>query len=427
MAPDSLMMPPTGRASRKATMAETSLRPRPRCHCLLLTTLLLLPSATHALSAGLARPLPGRAAAAATLRSRQPRCTAQPVTDVAPEEEPPPGSAAASRGPIWPLNVLWRFTRPHTLIGSALCIPSLLIYAVPPGAALLGPELLGSLGSAAAFALLPSLLMNVYIVGLNQLYDVELDRINKPTLPLAAGDMTPAVGTAVVLACLLGGLALGWAHPRYCTDALRATLIGSAALGTAYSLPPMRLKRFPLLAGLTIMAVRGALVNWGFFWHGAAAAASFPVVAAPHELLAVAPLLRLQRWRCVAPVAFFTLFGTVIALVKDVPDVRGDEINGIRSFSVRLGQARVLRFGVRLLCATLAAAAAACGVAAAQSATAAACARRAAVGLLALGAARKVRTASLSVEATDSQQVYSFYMLLWKVFYASYLCLPFTR
>lgn len=405
--------------------------PRPtRSICLVLTTL-LLPSTTHALSASLARPRPGRAAAAATLRSRQPRCTAQLpplVADVAPEEEPPPGSAAAlaKRGPIWPLNVLWRFTRPHTLIGSALCIPSLLTYAVPPGAALLGPELLGSLGGAAAFALLPSLLINVYIVGLNQLYDIELDRINKPTLPLAAGDMTPAVGTAVVLACLLGGLALGWAHPRYCTDALRATLIGSAALGTAYSLPPMRLKRFPLLAGLLIMAVRGALVNWGFFWHGAAAAASFPLAAAPHEMLA-APLLRLQRWRCVAPVAFFTLFGTVIALVKDVPDVRGDEINGIRSFSVRLGQARVLRFGVRLLCATLAAAAAACGVAGAQSATAAACARRAVVGLLALGAARKVRTASLSVEATDSQQVYSFYMLLWKVFYASYLCLPFTR
>ena len=327
----------------------------------------------------------------------------------------------APRGPLWPINVLWRFTRPHTLIGSALCIPSLLTYAVPPGTALLSPELLSSLGCAAAIAMLPSLLMNVYITGLNQLYDIELDRINKPTLPLAAGDMTPAVGTAVVLACLVGGLALGWSHPRYCTDALRATLIGSAALGTAYSLPPMRLKRFPLLAGLLIMAVRGALVNWGFFWHGSAAAASF----APQ--LVAAPLLQLQRWRCFAPVAFFTLFGTVIALVKDVPDVRGDEINGIRSFSVRLGQARVLRFGVRLLCATLTAAAAACGVAAALAGTAVALVRRAAVALLALGAARTVRNASLSVEATDGQQVYSFYMLLWKIFYASYLCLPFTR
>ena len=303
---------------------------------LLLTALLFgSPSSSNALTG---RALPGCRIPAATLRA-QSRCTVQLpplVTDAAlPEEEPQPGSAAivATRGPLWPINVLWRFTRPHTLIGSALCIPSLLIYAVPPGAALLGPELLGSLGCAAAVALLPALLTNVYIVGLNQLYDIELDRINKPTLPLAAGDMTPSVGTAIVLGCLLGGLGLGWAHPQYCTDALRTTLIGSAALGTAYSLPPMRLKRFPLLAGLSIMAVRGALINWGFFWHGAAAVAQF----APPQLAAasVAPLLQLQRWRCVGPVVFFTLFGTVIALVKDVPDVPGDRQFGIRSFSVR--------------------------------------------------------------------------------------------
>lgn len=161
------------------------------------------------------------------------------------------GFTEPARGPLWELGVLWRFTRPHTLIGSALCIPSLLAFAAPPGALLSA-----SLGWALLWALLPSLLINVYITGLNQLYDIELDRINKPTLPLAAGDMSPAVGTAVVLASLLGGLALGWAHPRYCTDALRATLVGSALLGTAYSAPPLRLKRFPLLAGLCIMGVR---------------------------------------------------------------------------------------------------------------------------------------------------------------------------
>ena len=39
-------------------------------------------------------------------------------------------------------------------------------------------------------ALIPALLMNVCIVGLNQLYDVEIDKINKPYLPLASGEMT---------------------------------------------------------------------------------------------------------------------------------------------------------------------------------------------------------------------------------------------
>ena len=39
-------------------------------------------------------------------------------------------------------------------------------------------------------AVVPALLMNVSIVGLNQLYDVEIDKVNKPYLPLASGEMT---------------------------------------------------------------------------------------------------------------------------------------------------------------------------------------------------------------------------------------------
>ncbi len=39
-------------------------------------------------------------------------------------------------------------------------------------------------------ALLPALLMNIAIVGLNQLTDVEIDRVNKPYLPLASGELT---------------------------------------------------------------------------------------------------------------------------------------------------------------------------------------------------------------------------------------------
>ena len=43
---------------------------------------------------------------------------------------------------------------------------------------------------ALAQALVSALLMNVCIVGLNQLYDVEIDKVNKPYLPLASGEMT---------------------------------------------------------------------------------------------------------------------------------------------------------------------------------------------------------------------------------------------
>ena len=85
------------------------------------------------------------------------------------------------------------------------------------------------------------------------------------------------------------------------------------------------------------MSVRGALINFGFFWHASAALLGGTLSAAA---------LAAQRWRCLGPVLFYCTFGVVIALVKDVPDVAGDRLYGIRSFSVRLGQAQVLRFAI---------------------------------------------------------------------------------
>jgi hypothetical protein len=98
--------------------------------------------------------------------------------------------------------------------------------------------------------------MNVYITGLNQLLDIEIDRINKPDLPLASGELSPFAGSLLVAGALVLSLGLGWWHPWLSTNALRITLLGSAVLGTLYSAPPFRLKRFPLLASACIITVR---------------------------------------------------------------------------------------------------------------------------------------------------------------------------
>ena len=45
-------------------------------------------------------------------------------------------------------------------------------------------------GVALLQALVPALLMNICIVGLNQLYDIDIDRVNKPYLPLASGELS---------------------------------------------------------------------------------------------------------------------------------------------------------------------------------------------------------------------------------------------
>jgi homogentisate phytyltransferase/homogentisate geranylgeranyltransferase len=43
-------------------------------------------------------------------------------------------------------------------------------------------------------ALIPALLMNISIVGLNQVFDVEIDKVNKPYLPLASGEFSMTTG-----------------------------------------------------------------------------------------------------------------------------------------------------------------------------------------------------------------------------------------
>ena len=94
---------------------------------------------------------------------------------------------------------------------------------------------------------------------------------------------------------------------------------------------------------------------------------------------------------------------------------------------MRLGQAQVLRFATALLSAALVVAAAALGAAAAASTSALAVGRRAAVAALGVGAAWYVQRRRAAVDAAAPGQVYEYYMFLWAIFYASYLCLPFAR
>lgn len=81
-------------------------------------------------------------------------------------------------------------------------------------------------------------------------------------------------------------------------------------LGGIYSVPPIRTKKNPILAGLTIATVRGFLLNFGIYY------AVKDAVGAP---FAWSPK--------VAFVArFMTAFASVIAITKDLPDIEGDKV-----------------------------------------------------------------------------------------------------
>lgn len=261
--------------------------------------------------------------------------------------------------------------------------------------------------------------MNLYITGLNQVTDVEIDKINKPDLPIAAGDLSLKAGIITVVVSLVLSLLLGVSNPVLGTEGLNMALWFSGILGTAYSLKPLRLKRFPFLAAFCIVAVRGAVINAGFYAH--AKVAAFGSVSTVMQCLT-------SDFRCILSSLYFAVFGVVIALMKDVPDVKGDAISNVRTFSVRLGQKRVFGLMHRLLT-TLFLGVGASFFLGALSATTPLAVKfgRAIVGVSSVLAGLSVQREAAPVEPEDSKQVYNFYMHLWKLFYLSYLVLPLAR
>jgi homogentisate phytyltransferase/homogentisate geranylgeranyltransferase len=172
---------------------------------------------------------------------------------------------------------------------------------------------------------LASLSANLYVVGINQVTDVDIDRVNKPALPLASGDFSQRTGLALSLAAGVVALLLGWQQG----PALLLTVLLVMLLGSLYSLPPLRLKNHPLLAGLSIALARGFFANLGVWLHF-------------RGLLPGAPAMPLPLgWALL----FFFLFGWVIAVYKDIPDWHGDRLFAVRTFAVQFGQAQVFRLG----------------------------------------------------------------------------------
>jgi homogentisate phytyltransferase/homogentisate geranylgeranyltransferase len=232
--------------------------------------------------------------------------------------------AAAVRrrtGVLGAVAVLWRFARPHTLIGTFVSAIALYLIAVA--------ELPRSGLDHLFWVLVAGTGVNIAIVGINQLTDIEIDRVNKPHLPLAAGDLTPEAAWRFVVVAAAIPIALGLTQGALETAAVLAAL----AVGAAYSLPPVRLKRYPLAAALCISGVRSAIVNLGIYGHFALAFGGALTIGAP-------------VW---ALTAFVLPFSFAIAVLKDVPDMEGDRRYRIATFTVRLGPRRAARLGLGAL------------------------------------------------------------------------------
>jgi homogentisate phytyltransferase/homogentisate geranylgeranyltransferase len=234
--------------------------------------------------------------------------------------------AGAVASPARAATVLWRFSRPHTIVGTAVSVVALFAIALDA----IGGADAGTAAFHLFWTLVAGVSVNVFIVGINQITDVEIDRVNKPGLPIAAGDLS--LERAWLIVAVAGALPVVLALTQGPLEL--AAVLAALAIGTAYSVPPARLKRFPVVASLCVSGVRSAIVNLGVAAHFTAALGDDGATIPPGV------------W---ALTAFVLPFSLAIAILKDVPDAEGDRAYRIATFTVRHGGRAVLRAGLAVL------------------------------------------------------------------------------
>jgi len=206
----------------------------------------------------------------------------------------------------------WQLARPFTLLAPAVGMVSAGVMALGTRAEpMLHGGVLLRLGAGALLAVL----LNAASNALNQVYDLEADRINKPERPLPGGALSVRDALVLALCTGLGALVLAGALGWQC---FVVVALGALAV-TAYSVPPVRTKRHWLLSNLTIAWARGVLMlvaGW---------ATVGDVFVGP------------RWWEAWLVGGVFGLFLLGAASTKDFSDQKGDEAAGCITLPIRFG------------------------------------------------------------------------------------------
>jgi 4-hydroxybenzoate polyprenyltransferase len=205
--------------------------------------------------------------------------------------------------------------RPFTLVAPALGFISGALTAIGAAprdaltAGILIPPLIGSLMAA---------MLNAGNNALNQIYDLEIDRVNKPTRPLPSGRLSiPEVWGFTIVTYVLA-LILAWlVSPGGRHECF--WLVAIAVVCTyLYSVPPFRTKRLGIWANLTIAIPRGTLLKVAG-WSSAKTIAG------------------VEPWYIGAIFGLFLLGATT---TKDFADMEGDRRGGCRTLPIQYGVRR---------------------------------------------------------------------------------------
>lgn len=213
------------------------------------------------------------------------------------------------------LKTYTELARPFTLIAPALGFLSGAVTAIGAAPAevwswaVLQPALIGS-AMAAVF--------NAGSNALNQIYDLEIDRVNKGKRPLPSGRLSIAQAWRFTIVAYALTLVLAWlvapAGRRECFWIVSAAIVATYI----YSVPPLRTKQHGVWANITIAVPRGVLLKVAG-WS------------------AVKTVVGVEPWFIGS---IFGLFLLGASTTKDFADMEGDRRGGCRTLPIIYGVSR---------------------------------------------------------------------------------------
>ena len=210
------------------------------------------------------------------------------------------------------VRVWLEFSRPFTLVAPALGFASGAVTAV--GAAPRDP-LEFQLFVYPLVGLTMAAVLNAASNGLNQIYDLDIDRINKPRRPLPSNRISLREAWVFTFACYAVALVLAWLVAPGDRHECFWIVVVATIITILYSVPPFRTKRLGIWANVTIAVPRGVLLK----------------VAGWSSVKTIAGL---EPWYIGA---IFGLFLLGASTTKDFADMEGDARGGCRTLPIIYG------------------------------------------------------------------------------------------
>ena len=205
--------------------------------------------------------------------------------------------------------------RPFTLVAPALGFVSGAATAIgayprePWSGSLLVAPIVGSAMAA---------VLNAGKNAVKQIYDLEIDRVNKPRRPLPSGRLSAGEAWAFTAVTYALALVLAWLVAPLGRHECFWLVAVAVVCTLVYSMPPLRTKRLGIWANVTIAIPRGVLLKVAG-WSS------------------VKTMAGIEPWYIGAVFGLFLLGATT---TKDFADMEGDRRGGCRTLPIRYGVTR---------------------------------------------------------------------------------------